>query len=94
MRVNKVRQQWLGVYGGGVQNFVSFAFWQVLQRGFSSLMGLCIHYMVYFSYFSGISDNTCPELDVVLIVKLGRWGCSMEILTIYELNYSVLDALK
>lgn len=57
-------------------------------------MGLCIHYMIDFSYFSGMSDNVCPELDVVLIVKLGRWGCSMEIETIYEFNYSILDTLK
>lgn len=47
--------------------------------------------VVYFSYFSGITDNTCPESHVVLLVKLGRWGGGMEIETIYHFNYNNLD---
>lgn len=35
-------------------------------------MGMCIHYVVYFN-FSGISYNICPELYVLILVKLRRW---------------------
>lgn len=56
-----------------------------------------MHYVVYFN-FSGISDNICLELHVAILIELRRWrgkGVSrMEIGSIYQFNYNVLDTLK